>query len=107
MNIEKAKQLLKVLPEPMELVGLMPGIHYQHLFTTLKQNDTDKIHKVTMITLIAIMMGTVHKLMEENPDWQDFLKLSTPEDEHDCETCDEREECEAFNAKNSPITAVH
>lgn len=66
-------KLLNLLPDPEELAGLMPRMHKKLMLKALLGDEQERIAHVT---LMAILMGTVHKLMNEMPDWEDYLDVS-------------------------------
>jgi len=66
-------KLLKMLPKPDELKGLMPRMRQPAMLAALLSEDTAKIAD---ITLIALLMGTINQLMNEHEDWEEFLDVS-------------------------------
>jgi hypothetical protein len=94
VNKEQKLKILKALPTPEELKGFMPGMKPKILLQLLK-GDTSKMADVT---LLALLMGTVHQLMKQQiPDWDTYLdtdkmgeeeeEVPTPCGDPECEGC--------------------
>jgi len=101
MKKNRLVKLLKVLPEPDELQGLMPAMRKEAMFKALITSNNDRIAN---ITLLAVLMGTVNLLMNEMPDWEEYLDVSgfrdgefnedqipEPCGDPECESCREME----------------
>ena len=66
-------KLLNILPKPEDLEGLMPKMHKAAMLKALLSDDNARI---AHITLMAVLMGTVNQLMNEMPDWEEYLDVS-------------------------------
>jgi hypothetical protein len=112
MNTKDKMKLLKALPTPEDLEGLLPRMNKAGMVKALL---TDNETKVADMTLLAMLMGTVHMLMKEHDDWGEYLDPSnivnsaeesvTPEicDDPECEGCQQMkammEDAEKHGAK--------
>jgi hypothetical protein len=66
-------KLLQLLPNPEELKDLMPAMNKPGMLKALVEGD---VKKIANITLLAVLMGTVNQLMNENEDWEEYLDVS-------------------------------
>lgn len=98
-------KLLKLLPID-DLKGYLPAMNQKRMVMELLTNDRSKVGNMT---LIAILIGTVKMLMQENPDWEEYIDTDRDENEEEvpepcgdpeCKGCAELEKAIAFAKEN-------
>lgn len=95
VNKKEKMKLLKVLPKPNKLKGLMPKMNHLKILDKLSEGNIDKIGD---ITLIAILIATARLVMNDNEDWGEYLDPDNESDstivpepcgDPECESCTE------------------
>lgn len=96
---EQKIKLLKALPKPEELVGLMPAMNQKRMLIELL-TEKNISSTVADMTLLALLIATVKLIMKANPNWEEYLdtdhvadeeELPEPCGDPECEGCKQLE----------------
>jgi hypothetical protein len=71
-------KLMKLLPNPDDLVGHMPNMNQPRMVIELLQDNRAKIAD---ITLIALLIATTQMLMTETPDWDEYISPNSSDND--------------------------